>query len=115
MSPITKDDIHRLLNIWLELSDEVNLLRLKFLKDGYVAVTMGVRNGPIAGPVMYWSLTRNGILRVTYNRRRFPWNSEKPFLEWTGIKFSSDTLTVETSGGLQVFTMEALSGADNAT
>jgi hypothetical protein len=114
MSPIKKDDLYRLFGCRLELIDDRNLLLLEFLKDGLVAVTMGVKGGPIAGPMMYWSLTWKGHLSVTYSHKRFPWMIEKPFLDWRSIRFEDDILAVETSTGPQVYAIEILSGTETA-
>jgi hypothetical protein len=109
MSPIKKDDLYRLFGCRLELIDDRNLLLLEFLKDGLVAVTMGVKGGPIAGPMMYWSLTRNGRLRITANRMRLPWSFEKPYQEWKSIQFNADTASIETIAGPQIYNIETLS------
>lgn len=113
MSAIIIDNLHRLFGCRLELIDERNLLLLRFSKDGHMAVAAGMKGGPIAGPVMYWSLTRNGHLRVTYSRRHFPWLVEKPFLDWSSIRFENDILTVETSTGPQVYAIEVLPGTES--
>jgi hypothetical protein len=108
MTPITRNDLSRLFGCRLTLIDEKAVQNFVFSKDGYVAVTMGVRNGPIAGPMMYWSLTGKGHLRITSNRMSLPWLLEKPYQEWTNIQFNADTVTIETIAGPQIYTIEAL-------
>jgi len=35
-----------------------------FFKDGYVKATIGTTDGPVAGPVFYWEIDKNGILII---------------------------------------------------
>lgn len=109
MNPITKEDLSRLFDCRLALIDETAVQHFRFSRYGHVAVTLGVKDGPIAGPLMYWSLTRDGRLLITHGRRRFPFIIGKPFLEWTSIKFDPDTVTVGTPAGPRVYSVQALS------
>jgi hypothetical protein len=109
MTPITKDDLARLFNCRLTLIDKKVVQHFVFSRNGYVAVTMGVKNGPIAGPMMYWSLTGKGHLRITSNRRRLLWSFEKPYQEWKSIQFNADTASIETIAGPQIYNIETRS------
>jgi hypothetical protein len=115
MNPITKEDLSRLFDCRLALIDEMAVQHFWFSRDGTVAVTLGAKDGPIAGPLMYWSLTRDGRLLITSARLRFPFMIGRPYLEWTGIKFAPDTVTVDTPVGPRVYTVQALSDGTDAT
>jgi hypothetical protein len=108
MSQIGQDDIARLFDKSLVLDSDAVVLRLQFSSRGSVAVSSGLKNGPVVHPVVRWSLKKGRL--IIYD--------EKPFLgflwmvrgqvlmEWTGIRFDGNTVTAKLPSGSRTYTIQ---------
>jgi hypothetical protein len=97
MSPISQEDISRLVGLQLNLDDKHIDTWLCFRKDGTLPAVMGIKGGPVCGPVLRWSLSKDGFLTAT--------SEGTVTFKWTAIGFARDGIYVRSAGKTQHFTV----------
>jgi hypothetical protein len=75
----------------IELIDLVTVESMTFMSDGSVPMTVGQRNGPLAGPVYYWAFV-SGRLRITTDDKQL-------YDEFTLISRDAETMKVRRHNG----------------
>ena len=86
----------------LDLQDDKHVLWLSFHRDGYVAVTAGLKDGGVTAPLCYWKV--NGEwMQISDDEK----TDAKPWFQMRVLKRTDKTLTVENATGeKQVFAIK---------
>ncbi|MFA6063606.1 MAG: hypothetical protein WC736_13530 [Gallionella sp.] len=65
----------------LELIDSEQVEFYRFLRDGGVAATAGIQNGPLIAPVLYWKIDNNNLLIAEDPRFETSESFSAPFIQ----------------------------------
>ena len=98
MSPISSKDMSRLNGLYLRLIDEHTVEELSFNENGLVAATFGTKGGPICAPLLYWSLSKKGVLRITGD-------GGVSLPDWTAIGFVKGEVWVRSEEKIEKYTI----------
>jgi len=85
----------------LDLQDDKHVLWLRFHRDGYVAVTVGLKDVGVAAPLCYWKV--GGEWMQIYDDE----TDTKPWFQMRVLKRADDAITVENGAGeKQIFAIK---------
>lgn len=109
MSRITRDGVARLVGRRLRAISDTGVEILDFMGKRYVAVIIGMKNGPTTFPLWRYSLTKDGRLLI-HDEKALLWVlwsiRGRVWIEWTSMSFAGDILTVDTPQGTGRYQIE---------
>lgn len=86
----------------LDLQDDKHVLWLNFHRDGYVAVTPGLKDGGVTAPLCYWKVSGEWM-QISDDEK----TDAKPWFQMRVLKRNDKALTVENAAGeKQVFAIK---------
>jgi len=95
MVPISQSERARLVGLQLSLVDDHMIKNLYFRKDKNVTADIGIKGGPVCGPIFHWSLSKDNVLTVTSVGEGIVQ------FKWTAIGFVQDGILVQSAGKME--------------
>lgn len=91
----TEEIINQIKQAQLTLRDDRIVEHFTFIDGDHVVATIGEKNGPVCGPVLYYRINGTGVVIADHDG--------EVWFQWDSLELDRNTLTVQCSGRKKVF------------